>query len=685
MLFDYETFSECDLKKVGAYEYSMHPSTDLLCIGYKIGTLDNLLWSSTKLMRPRDWSRRAIDCEFIRALNDPNVILVAHNAFFERVITQNTLSRMGNFLGSGSLKNIDTDRWVCTAAIARTAGLPGSLDGASKALDLAYAKDKKGHALMLKLSRPREPTFENPSNRNGTPEEFERLYQYCIADIDAEAELFLSLPRLNEREQEFWCMDQDINLKGFGVDRELVDGALKILKRLTITNDNTIKQITGGQVESARQRDATLGWLKDCGVKLKNLKAQTVQEFLASPEKHKGVLPNAIRLLKVRQSASKSSTAKFAAFERRTRTDGRVRDSTMFYGAHTGRQSGTGIQPQNLFKSVIDKDDIQPAIEIVKNRDLTTLRALYHSPMNVLASLLRSCIVAPTGSTLDVGDFSTIEVRVLFWLAGHEKGLNALANGVDLYIQMAAKIYKVTEAEVAAAYHAGELAGIKKRQLGKQVVLGAGFGIGIGGQKFQSSAKSYGIDISLALASSSIRAYRNLHAPIPIFWETIEAAAIKAVKNPGKEIRHGYLAWKTVDQWLTCTLPIGRKLYYYQPQMQWITNKNGKFLTLTYMGVDSVSKKFMRLSTWGGKLTENVVQAISRDLLYEAMGRLKAKGHTTILAVHDEIITERELPGDFELGLEGKIEMLGIMEEVPVWAHGLPIKVEGWSEPRYRK
>lgn len=691
MIFDFETFSECDIKKAGGYEYSRHPSTDLLCVAYRIGTRDNMREQKTKLITPSDYRGKAIDGEFIRALNDPTIKLVAHNAYFERVITEGVLPRIPNLVGSHLLCATDTKRWLCTAALARTAGLPGNLDGASEALDLTHKKDKKGHALMLKLSRPRQPTFENPSNRNGTPEEFQRLYEYCIADVDAEVDLWLSLPALTPKEREFWRLDQDINLRGFGVDRQLVRGALSCIKRETERFDEEVQWITEGEINSVRQRDASLQWLKRYGAKLKNLRAQTVSDWLAKPVFDKDSSKsyeytnrlNVIRMLEIRQLASKSSTAKYVSFKVSTMFDGRVRDSTSFYGTHTGRQSGMRLQPQNLFKSTIPVEDIPVAIEIIKNKDLTALQALFDNPMQVLASLLRSCIVAPSGSTLDVGDFATVEVRVLFWLAGHEKGLQALREGVDLYIDMASRIYNLTPEEVRAAYKSGEWAGIQKRQLGKQVVLGAGFGIGIGGQKFQASAKSYGIDISLSLSAKSIREYRKLHAPVVKFWEVIEAAAIRAVNNPGKGYKHGFLTWRMEGDWLTCTLPIGRKLYYYMPKMEWIKNKNGKFLTLTYMGHNSVTKKFERQTTWGGKLTENVVQAVSRDLLYEAMLRLNKRGHTTVLAVHDEIVTERKLEDDFDLD-EG-VTMRNLMSEVPAWAEGLPIKVEGWSEPRYRK
>jgi len=686
MVFDYETFSECNLKKSGAYEYAVHPSTEVLCLAYCIGTLKELSKPKIHLLTPKDWEGKATDGDFVRALLNPKIKLVAHNAFFEKVITEHVLTRISNLIGTHTLKKvgIEETRWICTAASAASAGLPRSLDGASLALELAHKKDKKGHAVMLKLAKPKEATLSDPLTRHTDPVLYRRLYDYCVSDIAAEVELFLKLPRLHARENRFWQLNQAMNMRGFAVDRKLVKGALSAIKRETKAIDAEVNELTEGTVNSARQRDVFLEVLKLEGVKIKNLKAASIQKALLQP----GLEPTARRLLELRVLASKSSTAKFKAFELRTRTDGRARDNTLFYGAHTGRDSGSGLQPQNLFKSTLAKkpEDLLPsAIELVRTRDLTAIQALFPNSMEVFASVIRSAIIAEPGKVLDVGDFATIEVRVLFWLANHTKGLKALAEGNDLYLEMAAVIYNCTIEEVTLAYEAGIDWAVKGRQLGKQVVLGAGFGIGVGGEKFQASAKQYGLIVSLALSQKSIRAYRKIHSPIPRFWEVIERAAIKAVENPGKSYTHGFLKWKMEGRWLTCELPIGRKLYYFQPRMEWETTKYGRALKLTYLGVDSVSRKFKRMSTWGGKLTENVVQAVARDLLYEALDRLDTQGHKSVLTIHDEIVTERDLWADGSFDTDFGLEMLSIMSVVPAWAKGMPIKVEGWSEERYRK
>lgn len=688
MVLDYETFSECDIKKSGGWEYSVHPSTEILCVAYRIGTRKKLSQVKTEILTwdtldqpPLDYPSVKLNPAklnyFLENLLNPRIQLVAHNALFEQMITANVLKRYS----SKMLGVIPVERWHCTAAMARSVGLPGNLEGAGAALGLASQKDKDGHRLMLKLCKPRTPTKNNPSTRHQDKDELQKLYAYCVKDVDTEVELFLKLPKLHPKERKFWILDQKMNLRGFAVDRKLVKGALSLIDIETKRLDQSIVELSQGQLNSARQRDATLKFLRSNGVSVPDLRAGTVKETLATKDLH----PLAGKILEVREAISRSSTAKYEAFELRSRFDGRARDNTLFYGAHTGRQAGVGLQPQNLFKRVLDQKDVETGLSLIRNKDYNIVSALYDKPMDLFASALRSCIVAAKGHTLDVGDFATIEVRVLFWLAGHVKGLSDLASGKDLYLDMAADIYDEPLLEVIRGYKSGSQEYQQKRQLGKQTVLGAGFGIGVGGEKFQATAKAYGMEISLQLAQKAIYAYREKHAPIPRFWSTIEQAAKLAVQNPGKAFKHGYLIWRLEGDWLTVQLPIGRKLSYFKPQLIREPTLYGDRLVLTYLGVESVSKKFIRLKTWGGKLTENVVQAVARDLLMEALLRIETKTLSRpILAVHDEILAERSIALSKSVKDPHKL-FLDTMAEVPDWCPGLPIKVEGWSERRYRK
>jgi DNA polymerase bacteriophage-type len=672
LVLDYETFSECDLKKAGAFEYSVHKSTEVLCVSYTIGTKEEL-----KTMPIYTWSphSKKINNEIhlrvlATALKDPSIDLVAHNALFEQVITSNVLSRYTDI----DVKHIPINRWHCTAAMSRAVGIPGKLELAGAALNLFQQKDKEGHRLMLKYCKPKKPSKKDPSTRYNDPEEIQRLIEYCEQDIRSEVDLFLKLPEMPLIEREIWLLDQKMNLEGFAVDRSLVKGALKLIARETKDMDSEFKKLSGGKVESARQRNEVLKLLKDKGMVLPNLQSKTVKDLLAEGK----VQGDIKRILEIRDSISKSSTAKYAAFEMRSRHDGRARDNTIYFGAHTGRQSGTGLQPQNLFKTVVPQEDLEAAIPLIQRADFHAIKALFPRPMDLYASALRSCIVSKEGHTLDVGDFATIEVRVLFWLCGNTKGLEAMAQGRDLYIEMAAYIYKVDVQLLYEKVKANDPKAKKMRQLGKTVVLGAGFGIGA--KKFYMSCLQQGIDISEAMAKVAVDTYRNVHGRVPFFWKNLEKGAIMAVKSPGKRFKIGFLIWEKKGDFLTVELPIGRKLHYFKPEVKTEAGLYGEVQKLTYMNFNSITKKFERQTSWGGVLTENVVQAVARDFLMEGLLRMDRSGnHAPVLAVHDEIVCERRN------GVSSVETFEKLMAVVPKWGAGIPIKVEAWSEDRYRK
>ncbi len=679
LLHDWETYSEHNIRKCGAYEYSMHPSTEILCVAFRYGTIQELANKPTLLWIPGSDGHTGEPAfsVFLSAVRNPLTHFVAHNAFFEQMILRNVFARR-HMPSKPELQRIPSSRFTCTAALARSVGVPGNLEGAGLAFGLRHQKDKEGHRIMLKLCKPRKATKNNSEIRHtptNAPEDFKKLYAYCKKDVDAETELFLKLPAMTPKEREFWEMDQALNLRGFAVDRQLVQGALSLIERETSRLDSRVFELTGGRVKSARQRDAVLKYLRGRGADLPNLRAGTVKETLK-----KGGLPSAFarELLEIRESISRSSTAKYKAFEIRSRTDGRARDNLIFFGAHTGRDTGTGLQPQNLFKTILKQEDVETGLELMRRKDFNTIEALYPRPMDLYASALRSCIVAGPGSTLEVGDYATVEVRGLFWLCGEIDGLNALARGEPIYSDMAGLIYDKPGSEIEAGHKSGDKDCYLMRQLGKQTVLGGGFGIGLGGDKFQLTCKQYGLDISLELAQKAVRAYRDRYPRVCAFWTNIEKAAVLALQNPGKCYKVGVLVWKKEGDFLKVRLPIGRWLHYFKPELRRIPTLYGDKLTLTYIGTKN--GKLVREKTWGGKLTENVVQAIARDLLKESQLALEKSGtRLPILAVHDEHVCERKLDAC-------KLEVfVKTMSGVPAWAKGLPVKVEGWENFRYRK
>lgn len=656
LILDYETRSEANLKRVGAFEYACHPSTEILCVAWRFGTREELRTAPVKTWSPFNPSPYG---ELIRALCDPSVKLIAHNAFFEQVITRHVLSKIVN---RPELCAIPPTRWTCTAARARALALPGNLEGASHALALAHQKDMGGHRLMLKMCKPRKPTKTNPAKWHDSPEDLARLTEYCAHDILAETELFFTLPALSPSERRVWELDQAINLRGFHVDRTLTKTILEMIDEETRALNLETEHMTLGILESTTQRDGVLDWLGSEGIMLPDLRAKTVRDAISA-----GMAPGeAGRLLTIRQAVSRTSTAKFSAFEMRSRHDSRIRDHLVYHTASTGRWGGAGIQPQNFPRGTIK--DTEQAAEVLALGDLELVRLLYGDPMEVFSSCLRAMITPTPGKRFFCADYSSIEVRVLFWIADHFDGINAFRDDRPIYEEMAAEIYSKKVSAVDR----------DERQLGKKAILGCGFQMGK--SKFLQTCLDDGLKINEELAGLAVDAYRSAHRPVVKLWSNLNRAAIFAVQNPGKKVRINHTAWWVEGKFLYCELPSGRRLAYYGPEVRQKNTPWGeKQPALYHWGVNSVTRKWELAGTYGGMLTENVVQATARDLMADAMVRIDDGGKFKIvLSVHDELLTE----GDADQSI-GEFESL--MAITPAWADGLPVKVAGWTGSRYRK
>lgn len=661
-VLDYETYSKADLRKVGAFEYSVHPSTEILCAAWRIGTRETLRTAETMYWcsaLPNPGSLGSLFKSFMAH----DIVLVAHNALFEQVITRNVFAVKYMYSKKAELQSITPMRWLCTASLASALALPRNLEGAGKVLNLQIQKDMEGNRLMKKWMKPRKPTKKDPSTRHTDLAELEKIVKYCITDIDAEVELFLKCPPLTKTERKIWVLDQKINLRGFRVDRELVKTALEFIDVESDRLNKETERETLGLLTSTNQRDATLEYLRSEGVLLPNLQKKTVEDAVSTGL----VTGSAKKILEYRLAASKTSNAKYKAFELRSRHDGRLRDILVYHTASTGRWGGAGVQPQNFPRGTL-KDSIQ-ASEIVKTGDLELVRMLYGEPMEVLSSCLRNCIVATPGKVLDVADYSAIEARVLFWVAEHAAGIKAFWEGRKLYEELAAVIYNILLPQVNP----------DQRFLGKQATLGCGYGMGP--DKFMATCEALGFPIPKELAIRAVTAYRETHEPVVRLWDKYNYAAIAAVENPGRKFSTNKVIWYYKTGFLWCVLPSGRRLAYFKPSVEWIDTPWGeKRKGLFHYGINSLSKKWEKQKTYGGKLVENVVQAISRDIMAEAMLRIEDTGiWQIVLSVHDELLGERDTN-------KGSLEQFcELMSELPPWAEGCPIKVEGWSGERYKK
>jgi DNA polymerase bacteriophage-type len=660
LVVDYETRSRADLKASGSWEYSIAPSTSVLCVAWRYGTRSEL-----PNVKTRTWSPAAPSPygELVRALVSPDVTFVAHNALFEQVITRNVLSRI---IHRPELKALPPERWICTATLAASLALPRNLEDACKALGLTAQKDMDGHKLMLRMSKPKK-SGEWSQRR----EDLARLMQYCARDVDATTALFLACPPLSDDERRTWILDQKINLRGICVDRDLIGKALAMTEIEAARFDREIKALTGGAVETVGQRDAMLAWLKANDCFMSSLRADAVRDYLRD-----GLATgDARKVLELRQAGAKSSTKKFKAFEARSRSDGRVRDILLYQGAvPTGRFSGRGVQVQNLPKPSIRDTDL--AAEVVKTGDLELVRAIYGNPLDTFASVLRSVIIPPAGHEFFCGDYAGIEARVLFWLADHARGLRMFREGEDLYRYMAADIYGVKVEDVTKA----------QRELGKRAILGASYGMGH--VRFRETCRiQYGLEVSEDIAKRAVDTYRKVHWPVPRLWRLYEHAAIVAVERPiGTRVKTQKTVWYCEMaaglKFLFCELPSGRRMAYPSPAVTYEpTSWGDKRPRLSYYGVNVKAKgdKWTKQYNWGGGLVENVCQAVARDLMVNAMHASEGAGYEIDITVHDELLTHRPA------GKGSESEFEQVMAAPPAWASGLSVKVGTWTGRRYRK
>lgn len=520
------------------------------------------------------------------------------------------------------------------------------------------------------------------------------LFRYCIQDVDVEHAISEALPDLNSYEQAVWHLDQTINERGILADVTAARAIVSVLADHEAKLLAEVPNLTNGRLQSVKQ---TLALAEYCGIK--DATKACVDAALQG-----NLSPDIRRLLEIRQTLGKSSTSKLTAILNRVCADGRLRGELLYHGASPGRWTGKGVQLQNLPRASVPMDEAELAIKAFQDGSWDLF---YPEPTHIAKCLLRPVLTAPPGKDLISADFASIEARVLLWLAGDEAGLELFRSGADIYCDMASAIFDrpVTKADKF------------ERQVGKTAVLGLGYGMGM--LKFHDVCTSQGIQIDKKLARHTVRTYRAKYETVPSLWRRTETAALHAVRHPGEQIQAGKARFGMRGHFLHCQLPSRRLLAYPYPKIitepAWIFptldddgaegrimvvgNKGVKATalkraadegvtitgpplerekqSLTYMGV--VKGQWTRETTFGGKLVENIDQAVSRDLMAAALLRLEASGYPIVLSVHDEAVSE--VPEDF-----GSVaEYEAIMSKLPAWAEGIPVSAEGWRGKRYRK
>ena len=631
---DFESRSRVNIWSSGAYVYASDVSTEIVCLAYAV---DN---EPVRVIRFADIGEYPLEDAFeeLRGLAlSPDTLFYAHNALFEQLMWRFCLQEKFD------MPRMPINKWRCTAAKALSHGLPKSLKDGARAMGLKQQKETRGSCLIQRLSKPqKDGTFNEDS---ALMKEFE---DYCAQDVETERELDHMLPELHPTEQYVWFLDQLINQRGIAVDTDAVDKCLALIDEETEILKGVIFELTDGKLDGVSRRLAVLDYFAKKGHRLPDFTKATVENAVKS-----GLLPpNLVAILRIRQQLGMTSTAKYKALKATTCSDGRLRDTLLYHSASTGRWGGKLVQMQNLPKGNIK--DTAGAIDLIKNADLDTIKLMYGNVMGLLSSCVRGMFISAPGHDLIVSDYNAIEARVLMWFCGQEDAVKMFADGQDIYVKMAERI-----------------GGGATRQLGKQAVLGCGYGMGK--VKFQATCQSYGIVIDEALAEKAVTAYRTTFKNVPKMWYAQERA-MKAAIETKKPITCGAVVWAMDARgrdFLYCTLPSGRRLAFHHPRVE------GR--DIKYHTTDSMTKKYMKKDTYGGKIIENIIQAIARDIMAVAMLQAEKAGYKTVLTVHDELVSE--VPEGF-----GSVEDFNrIITALPAWATGCPIDAKGWRGKRYKK
>jgi len=546
---------------------------------------------------------------------------------------------------------------------------------------------------------------------------FEALWAYCRQDVLAEEALSEVVPDLCAHELDMYHLDQTINRRGFQLDADAVQAALYLVDGESAELNAELFELTGGVVEKATQRAQMRAWLETEGLVLDNTRKETLDAILdgEAPEIDGEELPGwdievppkARRGIELMRALGRSSTAKYGKMaDWVDPADYRVRGGLLYHGAGTGRWSGAGIQPHNFPKGNQEKghplkEGTQDSLWAnLKTRNAELIAATYGNTMEALSHGLRGAIVAGPGKVLYVADYSSIEARVLLWIAGDLDALEVFRSGADIYCYMADDIYR---------YKTNKHDHPVERGIGKIAVLGLGYQMGAA--KFVETCKQGGVDIpedhfcevcgvgtgrhyrknhefefapdanpDAITAVKVVKAYREKFWRVKELWGDVEAAAIRAVDQGGTHSTNG-VSFFCEGDYLYCELPSGRRLAYPFPEIHNTRTSWGELREqLTFMGIDIRTRQWKRQSTYGGSLVENIVQAVARDIMADAMLRCERSGtYVPVLTVHDEVVAEAEK------GTGSVLEFEHLLVTLPDWAEGCPIGAEGWVGERYHK
>lgn len=653
LFIDVETYSSVDIKESGAYKYIESPDFEILIIGY---ALDDGPVKIVDLAQGEEMPE-----EFEEALLDPDCVKVAHNAVFERL----SFKRIGY--------NVPAEQWYCTSVKAAYCGLPLSLDGVSKALNLTDKKLDTGKALIKYFSCPCKATRVNGMRTRNypehAPEKWEMYKEYNKYDVLAEREIFKRLEAyiIPDIERKMYALDQNINDRGILVDMELAESAIAVDNTYTSILTQHAQQLTG--LENPNSPVQIRQWIeKTTGCVVMSLSKETMPDLM----KEFADYPDVIELLNIRKKLSKTSIKKYYAMLNCAMKDHRVRGTFQFYGANrTGRWAGRLLQLQNLSKNHISH--IEVPREMIRARDWESVEMMYDDVADILSQLVRTALIASPGKVFSVADFSAIEARVISWLANEKWRMDVFRGDGKIYEATGAKMFNVPISAITKGSVLRDKSKISELALGYEGSLGALKRMG--GER---------MGLSDTEMMSLVRKWRSANPAIVDMWKEIDEASKEAVRYQRPvSCTCRNIIFDCNGEFMTIQLPSGRKLFYYGPKFKdkKIGHSTMPTRVLCYQGVVQETKQWGEIDTYGGKLTENIVQAISRDLLGNSMLNLEANDYHPVCHIHDEVlceVPEENAQAYYE-------EMASIMGTPPEWASDLPLRADGYTTPFYLK
>jgi DNA polymerase len=638
MAIDIETYSSFNLLDVGVYRYVEAPDFEILLFAYSFddGPVEVV-----------DLTAEELPEHVLDALQDRHVRKTAFNAQFEMVCIAKHFDL-----------RLVTSQWRCTMIHAMTLGLPASLDNVAKALRIEQQKDKSGKALIKYFSMPCKPTKVNGQRTRNLPEhdlvKWDMFVEYNRQDVIVEKAIKEKLARfpLSSREQRLWELDQKINGNGVRSDHGMVQNAIAFDTAYRQELMEEAKEVTG--LENPNSPAKLRDWVESHGYEMPNVRKDTVEKLMKTVK-----TPAVKRALELRQELSKTSIKKYYSLDVTRGDDGRIRGLIQHYGANrTGRSAGRLAQVQNLPGIKMTPADLHAARGLVVSNEFETFKLLY-PVANTLSQLIRTALIPEDGSRLIVSDFSAIEARVIAWFAGEQWRLDVFQTHGKIYEASASQMFNVPIENVTREN------GLRDK--GKVAELALGYQGAVGALK-QMGAEDMGMDE--AEMEEIKDNWRAANPKIVSFWYSVGDAAMKAVRDQTLvELQYGLKFWYE-SGFLFIQLPSGRRLAYVRPRL-----KENKF------GRDAIHFDGARgeESTYGGKLVENIVQATSRDLLFENIMKLDALGYKIIFHVHDEIVSE------MPYGQGSLEEVEQVMSDPIEWAPGLPLSADGFETEYYKK